>query len=80
MAFIPYVAAMTIALFATVTARAQDARTIRQSCQTDYETFCSGGEDDPVPLKVACLKQSYINLSDSCKSALRSQPEQEEQR
>lgn len=72
--FIQCVSVVIIALMAAGTAHAQNANTIRQNCQDDYETFCSGGEDDPVPLKVACLRQSYINLSDRCKRALQSPP------
>lgn len=80
--FIHYLSAAIIALIAADTARAQNPSAIRQNCQDDYETFCSGGEDDPVSLKAACLRQSYINLSDRCKRALQPAPppDQEEQR
>jgi hypothetical protein len=49
-------------------------RKFRQTCQDDYETFCSGGQADPIGLEKACLRQSYVNLSAACKRALGSQP------
>ncbi|HET7882096.1 MAG TPA: hypothetical protein VFL55_14510 [Acetobacteraceae bacterium] len=67
-----------IMMSAASAARAQDATAVRHDCQDDYQQFCAGGEDDPLPFKVACLKQSYINLSERCRTALLAPRDQEQ--
>jgi hypothetical protein len=72
-------ALMIVGVGAVSSAHAQNAagttdRKFRLTCQDDYETFCSGGQADPIGLEKACLRQSYVNLSAACKRALGSQP------
>jgi len=52
------------------------ARAFRQNCAADYELYCSGGPEDPLSLKRACLRQNFASLSDSCKRVLRASPAQ----
>jgi hypothetical protein len=52
-------------------------RAFRENCLEDYQTFCSGSEEDPVPIQKACLRQSYINLSAKCKHVLQEQSQEQ---
>ena len=45
-------------------------RGLRSSCHEDYGQFCAGSDAAPVPFQVACLRQSWVNLSRNCQSAL----------
>ena len=51
-------------------------RGLRSSCHEDYAQFCAGSDVAPVPFQVACLRQSWVNLSRSCQSAIQARKQQ----
>ena len=46
------------------------AAQFRRQCREDYKRFCTGAATDPAGLQKACLRQYFLNLSASCKTAI----------